>query len=82
MATQWEYSALWTNEDEIAYSIFRRDGRHQQSNSYSLDLWSECLAILGEIGWEAIAIQGTSDPDTTTWWFKRAISPSNDNLRM
>lgn len=82
MATKWEYSALWTNESDMTYNIFQRDGRYQQSGSYSTDAWSECLAILGEIGWEAIAFQNHSDPDGSTVWFKRAISPNNENLRM
>lgn len=82
MATQWEYSALWTDEDSIAYSIFQNDGRYQQTCSYSIDTWAGCLAILGQLGWEAITFQSHSDPDTSTVWFKRAISPSNDNLSM
>jgi hypothetical protein len=77
---QWEYCALSFDEEHITYYLYQMEGIHTESDEVSSYLWGRCLAILGSIGWEAVAVH--HEEKGASWSFKRMIHPNNHYLTL
>ncbi len=76
----WEYCALSNNGTNLFYFQYQNTGMYSDSRQYNVNLWAASIATLGSLGWEVAGI--SHEPNTVTWYFKRALQPDNKRFAL